>query len=137
MKNDFAKQWYAESKVQEVYTPDVATWRSRYDLKEQLLLTNNDFVIRNMRRTDLYPYKSSDDLEHIVEARENCRPDIIAEEAYGDPRLAWVILSANNLSDLFDLRTGMRIRIPSSISLYSSGGVMNRWVIFIIKKEKV
>ena len=126
MKNDFAKQWYAESKVQEVYTPDVATWRSRYDLKEQLLLTNNDFVIRNMRRTDLYPYKSSDDLEHIVEARENCRPDIIAEEAYGDPRLAWVILSANNMKTIFDFTVDKVIRIPEVTSFYSEGGVLSK-----------
>ena len=124
--NSFTRQWYAESKVKEVFTPDIATWRSRYDLKEQLLLRDNSYVIRNLRKSDMYPYRSKEDMEHIVEAKEEFRPDLIADEAYGDPRLAWVILSANNLSDIFDLKIGMRIRIPSSTSLYTSGGVLNR-----------
>lgn len=124
--NDLTRQWYAESKVEEVYSPDIATWRSRYDLKENILLRDGSYVIRNLRKADMYPYRSKDDIEHIVEAREENRPDLIANDAYGDPRLAWVILSANNLSDFFDLKVGMRIRIPSSTSLYAGGGVLNR-----------
>lgn len=124
--NDLTRQWYAESKVEEVYSPDIATWRSRYDLKENILLKDGSYVIRNLRKADMYPYRNRDDIEHIVEAREENRPDLIANDAYGDPRLAWVILSANNLSDFFDLKVGMRIRIPSSTSLYASGGVLNR-----------
>ena len=61
-----------------------------------------------------------------VTISEQYRPDVIANNAYGDPNLAWVILSANGLSDIFDLVAEMEIRIPSSLSIYNMGGVLNR-----------
>jgi len=118
--------WYDKSLVQETLNPKVTVIRSRYDNKEQLLLKNSDLVIRNMRRNDLFPGRDSEDTQHKVEGHEAYRPDLIAYNVYGDPRLAWVILSANDLSDIFDLEPGMIITIPSSISLFKSGGVMNR-----------
>ncbi len=123
---DLQNTWYDTSLVKEVNTPRVTTIRSRYDTKEQLLLKNGDLVIRNMRRNDLYPGRSSNDTQHKVEGSEAFRPDVIAYNVYGDPRLAWVILSANDISDIFDLKAGMIITIPSSISLFRSGGVMNK-----------
>ena len=94
--------------------------------KEQLLLNDNNLVIRNMRANDMVPYKTSQDTIHIVTISEQYRPDVIANNAYGDPNLAWVILSANGLSDIFDLVAEMEIRIPSSLSIYNMGGVLNR-----------
>lgn len=116
--------WYSEELVSKVITPKINVYRSRYDLKEQLLLKDNNLVIRNMRVSDLIPIRSSDNIEYKVEAKEAYRPDIIAYNMYGDPRYAWIILSANNLSDLFDLKPGMIITIPSIISLFGSGGVL-------------
>ncbi len=118
--------WYDMSLLKEVNTPKITTVRSRYDTKEQLLLNDGNLVIRNMRRNDLYPNRDSTDTQHRVEGSEAYRPDIIAYNVYGDPRLAWVILSANDISDIFDLKAGMIINIPSSISLFRSGGVMNK-----------
>ena len=118
--------WYDMNEIKEVNSSKVTVIRSRYDTKEQLLLKNGDLVIRNMRRNDMYPGKSAEDTQHRVEGHEAYRPDVIAYNMYGDPRLAWVILSANDISDIFDLKAGMIITIPSSISLYKSGGVMNR-----------
>ena len=118
--------WYDKNLVQETLNPKVTVIRSRYDNKEQLLLNNSDLVIRNMRRNDIFPGRDSEDTQHKVEGHEAHRPDVIAQKVYGDPRLAWVILSANDLSDIFDLEAGMIITIPSSISLYKSGGVMNK-----------
>lgn len=126
MNSTVIRDWYSKDLVKEVFTPDLSVWRSRYDLKEQLLLTDNTLVIRNMRRNDMVPNVSSYDMEHEVEPKEAYRPDIIANNMYGDPRLAWVILAANDLSDMLDLKAGLRIRIPSTASLYSSGGVMCR-----------
>lgn len=120
------RQWYSESLVKDVTRPNLSTWRSRYDLKEQLLLVDNNLVIRNMRARDMIPAKTSQDTAHIVTPGEAYRPDVIALNAYGDPRLAWIILSANNLSDMFDFISGLEITIPSAISLYQSGGVLNR-----------
>lgn len=118
--------WYDNKAITEVLDSKVTIIRSRYDNKEQLLLSNGDVVIRNMRFNDIYPGRDSGDTQHKVEGYEAGRPDVIAHNIYGDPRLAWVILSANNLSDFFDLKSGMLITIPSLVSLYRSGGVMNR-----------
>ena len=126
MRNDISREWYSISKVKEIFTPNLTSWRSRYDLKDQLLLADETLVIRNMRASDLVSPRNSDDTEHEVEAREAYRPDIIANNAYGDPRFAWIILSANNLSDIFDLHAGKRIIIPSITSIYMTGGIMTR-----------
>ena len=118
--------WYDRKLVKEIIKPNITAIRSRYDTKEQLLLNNGDLVIRNMRFNDMFPSKDSNNTQHKVEGSEAHRPDVIAYNVYGDPRLAWVILSANNISDIFDLEAGMIITIPSSISLYKSGGVMSK-----------
>lgn len=120
------KQWYSTDLVKDVITPNLVSWRSRYDLKEQLLLNNNNLVIRNLRASDMVPIRSSSDTPHIVAAGEAYRPDVIANLAYGDPRLAWVILAANNLSDIFSLTSGLEIIIPSVSSLYQTGGILSR-----------
>ena len=93
--------WYSEELVSKVITPKLKTYISRYDLKEQLLLKDNTLVIRNMRKSDLTPNRSSDDIQYKIEAKEAYRPDIIANRVYGDPRYAWIILSTNNLRDIF------------------------------------
>ena len=126
MNSVITRDWYSEEYVKDIFTPKLSTWRSRYDLKEQLLLKDDILVIRNMRKSDLVPTKTSSDIEYEVEAKEAYRPDIIANKVYGDPRLAWVILAANNLKDIFTLEAGMRIIIPSAVSIYMSGGVMAR-----------
>ena len=42
------------------------------------------------------------------------RPDLIAQKAYGDRELWWIIYEFNNISDpLFDLQLGQIIRIPT------------------------
>ena len=74
----------------------------------------------------MVPYRTSQDMIHIVTASEEFRPDVIANNSYGDPRLAWVILAANNISDIFDLKAEMEIIIPSSNAIYNIGGVLNR-----------
>ena len=41
------------------------------------------------------------------------RPDLVAEKAYGNPDLWWVIYEFNGIRDpLFNLKAGMILRIP-------------------------
>ena len=37
------RDWYSEDSVKDILVPSLNTWRSRYDLKEQLLLNDNTF----------------------------------------------------------------------------------------------
>ena len=110
--------------IKDIQTPNLYSIRSRYDLKERLLLQDGNLVIRNMRPKDLKPNSSPYDTLHIVTAGEKYRPDILANKYYGDPRFAWIILSANNMSDIFELEVGSEIIIPTSSSIFSSGGVL-------------
>tara|TARA_R110002110_G_scaffold379584_2_gene590101 strand:- start:47 stop:334 length:288 start_codon:yes stop_codon:yes gene_type:complete len=49
----------------------------------------------------------------IIPAGMEGRPDLIANDAYGDPDLWWVINVANNVFDeLVDLAAGKQIVIP-------------------------
>lgn len=118
------RDWYSEKYVKEIQVPNLTTWRSRYDLKECLLLQDDTLIIRNLRSSDMIPSSSSTDIQYIVDGAEAYRPDTVAEKVYGDPRLAWVILAANGLNDIFDLTANLEIIIPSSSSLYRTGGVL-------------
>lgn len=126
-ENEVIRSWYSEDLVEKILIPNLDTWRSRYDLKEQELLKDgNTWVIRNLRKNDITPVRTSEDIQHIVAPGENYRPDVIAYNAYGDGNLAWVILAANNMSSIFDLKAGMYIIIPSTLSLYQTGGILCR-----------
>ena len=126
-ENDIIRSWYSEDLVEKILVPNLDTWRSRYDLKEQELLKDSDiWVIRNLRKNDITPIRTSEDIQHIVAPGEDCRPDVIAYNAYGDGNLAWVILAANNMSSIFELKAGMYIVIPSTLSLYQTGGILCR-----------
>ena len=126
-ENELIRSWYSEDLVDKILVPNLDTWRSRYDLKEQELLKDGDtWVIRNLRKNDITPVKTSEDIQHIIAPGEHCRPDVVAYNAYGDANLAWVILSANNMSSIFDFRSGLHIIIPSTMSLYQAGGILCR-----------
>jgi len=126
-ENKIIRSWYSEDLVDKILVPNLDTWRSRYDLKEQELLKDSDiWVIRNLRKNDITPVRTSEDIQHIVAPGEDCRPDVIAYNAYGDGNLAWVILAANNMSSIFELKAGMYIVIPSTLSLYQTGGILCR-----------
>ena len=120
------RQWYSNDLVKDLVIPNLVTWRSRYDLKEQLLLNDDTLVIRNLRANDMVPVRDSTDSPHIVTAGEAYRPDIIAKNVYNNASLAWIILAANNLSDVFDLTADLEITIPSPTTLYQTGGVLTR-----------
>ena len=126
-ENEIVKSWYSEELVSKILIPNLDVWRSRYDLKEQELLKDKDtWVIRNLRKLDITPIRTSEDMQHIVAPGENYRPDIIAYNAYGDANLAWVILAANDMSSIFDLKVGDTVIIPSILSLYQTGGILCR-----------
>ena len=126
-ENEIIRSWYSEDLVDKILVPNLDTWRSRYDLKEQELLKDSDiWVIRNLRKNDITPVRTSEDIQHIVAPGQDCRPDVIAYNAYGDGNLAWVILAANNMSSIFELKAGMYIVIPSTLSLYQTGGILCR-----------
>jgi hypothetical protein len=64
--------------------------------------------------------QSNDDPEYVVEAKYRHRPDLLAYDLYGDPKLWWVFVYRNRniLEDpVFDLQPGVKIRVPRKESL--------------------
>ena len=58
--------------------------------------------------------ESSSDIWRLVKSDEQFNPDLIAYREYGDEKLYWIILMANNIFDPFtDLPAGKTIRIPN------------------------
>ena len=65
--------------------------------------SNDEFIpVKNIFRRP----KLRDDLENVLTAFEdymiiaNERPDQVAEAVYGDPRYDWVVLTANNITNM-------------------------------------
>lgn len=60
---------------------------------------------------------SSSDRYLVVKPGEEFRPDLIAGRAYGNGliSLGWRIMEANLVFDVFDLRAGLTLRVPSIV----------------------
>lgn len=124
--SELGKTWYDKNLVKDIIQPQEETVTSRYSAKTNLVLQNNDVVVRNLRTSDIYIPESDDDTVHKIDAAEEYRPDLVAFKQYNNPALAWVILSANNMKDIFEFTSGKVIRIPEITGLYTTGGVLNR-----------
>ena len=57
---------------------------------------------------------SSNDKFAIVPSGMEYRPDLVSKQFYGVVDFWWKILEANNISDIFDFKAGINIRLPSN-----------------------
>lgn len=121
----FKKEYFSKD-VKEIVKPDVYQINSRYDTKMRLRMQNDKLVIRNLKKKDLVAQQTSADIIHTVLPIEAHRPEAIALKYYGDARLYWIILAANNLRDRTELKDGMLINIPSKRAIYGSDGLLLR-----------
>ncbi len=120
------KKEYFSDEVKNIEESTNKSIHSRYDSKIRLRLANNTLVIRNLKEDDLVAKLTNNDLLHRVVFMEAKRPDLIALHYYGDARLYWVILGANDLRERDQLVEGMLIRIPAINSLYGYDGLLVR-----------
>lgn len=117
---------YFSNEVKEIVKPDVDEIRSRYDTKMRLRMSDDKLIIRRLKKDDLVAEVTTQDIIHTVTPIEVGRPENLALTYYGDARLYWVILAANNLRDRTELTDGLIITIPAIKSLYSSNGLLLR-----------
>lgn len=121
----YEKEYFSD-RVTDLVNSTATTYRGRYDAKVRLRLDDSKLVIRNLKEPDLVPDINERDITHTVTITEEARPDLIALNYYGDARLYWVILGANNLREKSQLTQGLLIRIPSKVSVYGSDGLLTR-----------
>lgn len=115
---------YFSKDVKALVQPTVSSIRGRYDTKVRLRREDGTLQVRPLSRSDVVAEKSAQDIIHEVLPYEDQRPDLTALNYYGDARLYWVILAANDLKSKNEYVNGMIVRIPSTTTLYSKGGVL-------------
>lgn len=71
------------------------------------------------------PEKESDIYITTNKSNEN-RLDIVSSKLYGTPLQWWIIATANNILDPFDVPLGTTLRIPNVASIYGVKGLMRR-----------
>ena len=116
---------YFSKDVKALVQPSVTNIRGRYDNKVRLRREDGTLQVRPLSKSDVVPAKTDQDIIHTVLPYENKRPDLTALQYYGDARLYWVILAANDLKESSDYLDGLVVRIPSTTTLYSKGGVLS------------
>lgn len=116
---------YFSKDVKALVQPTVTNIRGRYDNKVRLRRDDGNLQVRPLNKSDVVPNKTEEDVIHTVLPYEDKRPDLTALEYYGDARLYWVILAANDLKTSSDYVDGLTVRIPSTTVLYSRGGVLS------------
>lgn len=69
---------------------------------------------------------SDDDYEYVIQPQYNYRPDLLAYDLYGNPKLWWVFVQRNIdilFDPIYDFRTGVTIKLPRKSRLLSALGL--------------
>lgn len=91
------------------YRPDSNYRNTRFvdnkylDISDELVANKSDVVVNPIK----------------IEAKYNQRPDVLANDLYGNPRLWWVFAEFNQdklVDPILDLKTGMEINVPDKFS---------------------
>lgn len=67
-----------------------------------------------------------DDFQYTIQPQYNFRPDLLAYDVYGNPKLWWVFMQRNIdiISDpIYDFRAGVTISLPKKSSLFALLGL--------------
>lgn len=104
--------WYSSFISAAISPPRQESTLNRYKNKINIVTATGTRVIEFIKKSQLYIEPSEGDQFYFVDASKRYRPDIIANEVYGNPQLYWVILACNNLSHALQVKTNMTLRIP-------------------------
>ena len=68
----------------------------------------------------------SDDFQYTIQPQYNYRPDLLAYDIYGNPKLWWVFAQRNAdiiFDPIYDFRSGVTIALPKKSRLMASLGL--------------
>lgn len=112
---------YYSKDITNVLVPQVTKSTSRYKTKLRLSNIDRTTKIRFIRKRDL-DFDDTDSVIHFVGYQEQFRPDLISAQYYNSEKYSWVILAANNLKTPYEMKAGMRLVIPSLVTLQGYNG---------------
>jgi hypothetical protein len=70
--------------------------------------------------------ESDDDYQYTIQPQYNYRPDLLAYDIYGNPKLWWVFTQRNInilMDPIYDFRAGVTIALPKKTNLLSALGL--------------
>lgn len=94
---------------------------SRYNTLKRVVNEEGDIYIETPNKV-IIPETSSDAFYSVEKGYED-RLDLISFKFYNTPLLWWAIAEMNNISNPFDVKAGLVLRIPTMSSIYASGGL--------------
>jgi len=75
------------------------------------LIKHNQKGLANIQTNEFFSY--ADDIKYQIPLKYEYRPDLIALDFYGDPKLFWVLVYANNFGNSpQDFNSGRMINVP-------------------------
>jgi len=88
--------------------------KSRYKFFDDVWNDNLNHSQKGLMTTNIGDlFKGADDILFTIPREDEFRPDIISSRFYGDPKLYWVLVYANNISDSPEgFYEGRVIRVP-------------------------
>ncbi len=98
---------------------------NRYDTKIKLITADGEYT-RLLKGNELIAPQSENDSYIYIDLSYQYDPFKIAYEYYNNENFYWVILAANNLFSMFDLKEGITIRIPNITSIMGYNGLLVR-----------
>lgn len=96
---------------------------NRYDTKVKLITADGEYT-RMLKSNELIAMPSENDTYVYVDITYQYDPFKLAYEYYNNENFYWVILAANGLSTMFDLKEGITIRIPNITSIMGYNGLL-------------
>lgn len=98
---------------------------SRYKYNRTIIEKDGTSYLESSQPIEI-PIRNEDTYYEVNTTSHN-RLDLISSAYYGSPELWWVIAAASDIDDPLNVPIGTVLRIPSSSTLFSSGGI-NSWI---------
>jgi len=88
--------------------------KSRYKFFYDVFNEDTNHTQKGLMEEDVKAlFSSSDDIIYSIPIEEEYRPDLIAKRFYGNPKIYWIIVYVNSISDSPEgFYEGRTIRVP-------------------------
>jgi len=97
-----------------IATKDLVPITSRYYDGQVIYYGDQHKTTFKTYKKKSFPESATDKYMEITSGFEY-RPDKISHLAYGTVDFWWMIMEANNISDVFEFKAGRNIRIPANV----------------------
>ena len=91
---------------------------SRYANSTVLYYGDNGLMTFSTYKRQVTDSDPTQDQYTVISPSHEYRPDKLAYQVYGAPDLWWKIMEANGISDIWNFKAGLNIRLPSDSNIF-------------------